>query len=114
MRKSHGALVGYKLSQSSAEEDGWTTVSLPPESFNYPIILNNSSDITVAVAAQNPAGLSQPSTVTTPAYRAGRGSMGHFLSYQTAKVFCASYLGLPYHLYSAFQEPKDAIHNVDK
>ncbi|XP_067261841.1 LIF receptor subunit alpha a isoform X1 [Chanodichthys erythropterus] len=72
VRKSHGALVGYKVSQSSAEEDGWTTVSLPPESFNYPIILNNSSDITVAVAAQNPAGLSQPSTVTTPAYRAGR------------------------------------------
>ncbi|XP_056110796.1 LIF receptor subunit alpha a [Rhinichthys klamathensis goyatoka] len=69
-RKSHGALVGYKVSQSSAEEDGWTPVSLPPERLNYPIILNNSSDITVAVAAQNPAGLSQPSAVTTPAYRA--------------------------------------------
>ncbi|XP_077097861.1 LIF receptor subunit alpha a isoform X1 [Siphateles boraxobius] len=70
VRESHGALVGYKVSQSSAEEDGWTPVSLPPERLNYPIILNNSSDITVAVAAQNPAGLSQPSTVTIPAYRA--------------------------------------------
>ncbi|XP_016302243.1 leukemia inhibitory factor receptor-like isoform X1 [Sinocyclocheilus anshuiensis] len=70
VRKSHGALDGYEVSQSSAEEDGWTTVSLPPGNFSYPIILNNSSDITVAVAARNPAGLSQPSTVTTPAYRA--------------------------------------------
>lgn len=67
--KSHGALVGFEVSQSSAEEDGWTTVYLSPESFSYPIILN-SSDITVAVAARNPAGLSQPSTVTIPAYRA--------------------------------------------
>ncbi|XP_016421100.1 leukemia inhibitory factor receptor-like [Sinocyclocheilus rhinocerous] len=67
-------LLNFQLpepfSQSSAEEDGWTTVSLPPGNFSYPIILNNSSDITVAVAARNPAGLSQPSTVTTPAYRA--------------------------------------------
>uniref|UniRef100_A0A8C2DJI7 LIF receptor subunit alpha a n=1 Tax=Cyprinus carpio TaxID=7962 RepID=A0A8C2DJI7_CYPCA len=70
VRKSHGALDGYKVSQSSAEEDGWKTVSLPPGNFSYPIILNNSSDVTVAVAARNPAGLSQPSTVTTPAYRA--------------------------------------------
>lgn len=83
MRESHGALVGYEVSQSSAEEDVWTPVSLPPESFNYPIILNDTSDITVAVAARNPAGLSQPSTVTTPAYRTGRGSLGHFLGYQT-------------------------------
>ncbi|XP_016140127.1 LIF receptor subunit alpha a [Sinocyclocheilus grahami] len=70
VRKSHGALAGYEVSQSSAEEDGRTPVSLPPGNFSYPIILNNSSDITVAVAARNPAGLSQPSTVTTPAYRA--------------------------------------------
>ncbi|XP_016117941.1 leukemia inhibitory factor receptor-like, partial [Sinocyclocheilus grahami] len=70
VRKRHGALDGYEVSRSSAEEDGWTTVSLPPGNFSYPIILNNSSDITVAVAARNPAGLSQPSTVTTPAYRA--------------------------------------------
>ncbi|XP_059404776.1 leukemia inhibitory factor receptor-like isoform X1 [Carassius carassius] len=70
VRESHGALVGYEVSQSSAEEDGWKMVSLPPGNFSYPIILNNSSDITVAVAARNPAGLSQPSTVTTPAYRA--------------------------------------------
>ncbi|KAG1957887.1 leukemia inhibitory factor receptor [Pimephales promelas] len=70
VRKSHGALVGYKVSQSSAQEDGLTPVFLPLERLSYPIILNNSSDITVAVAAQNPAGLSQPSTVTTPAYRA--------------------------------------------
>ncbi|XDV21455.1 hypothetical protein PO909_026549 [Leuciscus waleckii] len=70
VRKSHGALVSYKVSQSSAEEGGWTSVSLPPERLNHPVILNNGSDITVAVAAQNPAGLSQPSTVTTPAYRA--------------------------------------------
>ncbi|XP_016389704.1 leukemia inhibitory factor receptor-like [Sinocyclocheilus rhinocerous] len=58
VRKSHGALVGYEVSQSSAEEDGRTPVSLPPGNFSYPIILNNSSDITVAVAARNPAGLS--------------------------------------------------------
>ncbi|XP_059405476.1 LIF receptor subunit alpha a [Carassius carassius] len=70
VRKSHGALVAYEVSQSSAEEDGWAPVSLPPGTFSYPIILNNSSDITVAVAARNPAGLSEPSTVSTPAYRA--------------------------------------------
>ncbi|KAI2665002.1 Leukemia inhibitory factor receptor [Labeo rohita] len=70
VRKSHGALNGYEVSQSSVEEDRWTPVSLPPGNFSYPIILNNSTDITVAVAARNPAGLSQPSTVTTPAYRA--------------------------------------------
>lgn len=87
MRKSHGALVGYKVSQSSAEEDGWTPVSLPPERLNFPIILNNGSDITVAVAALNPAGLSQPSAVTTPAYRAGRGSLGHFLRYKMIQMF---------------------------
>ncbi|XP_043095416.1 LOW QUALITY PROTEIN: leukemia inhibitory factor receptor-like [Puntigrus tetrazona] len=70
VRESHGALVGYNVSQSSPEEDGWTWLFLPPGNFSYPIILNNSSDITVAVAARNPAGLSQPSTVITPAYRA--------------------------------------------
>ncbi|XP_067295683.1 LIF receptor subunit alpha a [Pseudorasbora parva] len=70
VRKSHGALVGYEVCQISAEEDGWTPVYLSPESSSYSIILNNSIDITVAVAARNPAGLSQPSTVTTPAYRA--------------------------------------------
>uniref|UniRef100_A0A8C1H2Z4 LIF receptor subunit alpha a n=1 Tax=Cyprinus carpio carpio TaxID=630221 RepID=A0A8C1H2Z4_CYPCA len=81
VRKSHGALVGYEVSQSSAEEDGWTPVSLPPGNFSYPIILNNGSDITVAVAARNPAGLSQPSTVTTPAYRAdSQLSMSELLS----------------------------------
>ncbi|XP_073697122.1 LIF receptor subunit alpha a [Garra rufa] len=70
VRKSHGALDRYEVSQSSAEEDWGTPVFLPPGNFSYPIILNSSSDITVAVAARNPAGLSQPSTVTTPAYRA--------------------------------------------
>ncbi|XP_026096276.1 leukemia inhibitory factor receptor-like [Carassius auratus] len=67
VRKSHGALVAYEISQSSAEE---APVSLPPWNFSYPIILNNSSDITVAVAARNPAGLSELSTGSTPAYRA--------------------------------------------
>ncbi|XP_051552317.1 leukemia inhibitory factor receptor-like [Myxocyprinus asiaticus] len=67
--ESHGALDEYEVSYSKAEEDRWTTVSRPREDFSYPITLNNSGDITVAVAARNPAGLSQPSTVTAPVYR---------------------------------------------
>ncbi|XP_051525001.1 leukemia inhibitory factor receptor-like [Myxocyprinus asiaticus] len=68
--ESHGALDGYEVSHSTAEEDRWTTVSLPRDDFSYPITLNNSSNITIAVAARNPAGLSQLSTMTAPVYRA--------------------------------------------
>lgn len=68
--ESHGTLDGYEVYPNASEEDSWTTVSPSHNTFSYPITLTNSSDITVAVAARNPAGLSQPSTVTVPAYRA--------------------------------------------
>lgn len=69
-RDSHGALTAYELSQREGEEDGWTTVSLPPSVFSTPISLSNSSDVTVAVAARNPVGLSQRSAITVPQYTA--------------------------------------------
>ncbi|KAA0717473.1 Leukemia inhibitory factor receptor [Triplophysa tibetana] len=64
--ESHGALDGFEVSQS----DRWSTVSLSHNNFSYPITLTNTSDINVTVAARNPAGLSQPSAVTVPAFRA--------------------------------------------
>ncbi|KAK2845961.1 hypothetical protein Q7C36_010815 [Tachysurus vachellii] len=69
-RDSHGALTAYEVSQREGEEDGWTTISLPPSVSRTPISLSNSSDIMVAVAARNPVGLSQLSTVIVPQYTA--------------------------------------------
>ncbi|XP_058230543.1 LIF receptor subunit alpha a isoform X1 [Hemibagrus wyckioides] len=69
-RDSHGALTAYEVSQREGEEDGWKTVSLPPSVSRTPISLSNSSDIVVAVAARNPVGLSQHSTVIVPQYTA--------------------------------------------
>ncbi|KAK3514826.1 hypothetical protein QTP70_032796 [Hemibagrus guttatus] len=69
-RDSHGALTAYEVSQREGEEDGWTTVSLPPSVSRTPISLSNSSDIMVAVAARNPVGLSRRSTIIVPQYTA--------------------------------------------
>ncbi|MCJ8745311.1 hypothetical protein PDJAM_G00128930 [Pangasius djambal] len=69
-RDSHGALTAYEVSQRDRGEDGWTTVSLPPSESSTPISLSNSSDVTVAVAARNPVGLSQRSTVAVPQFTA--------------------------------------------
>lgn len=68
--ESHGALDGFQVSQRAADDDRWTTASLSHYNYSYPITLTNTSDITVTVAARNPAGLSQPSAVTVPACRA--------------------------------------------
>ncbi|XP_053336944.1 LIF receptor subunit alpha a [Clarias gariepinus] len=69
-RDSHGALTAYEVSQRDREGDGWTTVSLPPTVSSAPITLSNSSDVTVAVAARNSAGLSERSTLVVPQYTA--------------------------------------------
>ncbi|XP_056601954.1 LIF receptor subunit alpha a isoform X1 [Triplophysa dalaica] len=68
--ESHGALDGFEVSQSGTDGDRWSTVSLSQNNFSYPITLTNTSDITVTVAARNPAGLSQASSATVPAFRA--------------------------------------------
>ncbi|TRY71420.1 hypothetical protein DNTS_011664 [Danionella cerebrum] len=63
VRESHGALIGFELSQS-----GGASFTLPPENLSLPITADNSSDIIVTVAARNPAGLSPASAAMAPAY----------------------------------------------
>ncbi|XP_022520620.2 LIF receptor subunit alpha a isoform X1 [Astyanax mexicanus] len=73
VRDSHGALVAYEVYQKDGEEeDGWRILSLPPSVSSLSITLSNSSsDVIVAVAARNPAGLSLRSVLVVPEFQAG-------------------------------------------
>ncbi|XP_035234452.1 LIF receptor subunit alpha a [Anguilla anguilla] len=71
LSKSHGQILGYRVTYGRPEEEYWQTLSLPQTKHSALLRLGPDGDYIITVIAHNSAGESPPASVTVPQFIAG-------------------------------------------
>ncbi|KAG5841480.1 hypothetical protein ANANG_G00199940 [Anguilla anguilla] len=71
LSKSHGQILGYRVTYGRPEEEDWKMLSLPQTKHSALLRLGPDGDYIITVIARNSAGESPPASVTVPQFIAG-------------------------------------------